>query len=35
MRNNKELEVCFTGESLDANIASCVHPVNPTDSSQR
>lgn len=35
MGNNKELEVCFTGETPDANIASCVHPVNSTDSSQR
>lgn len=34
MGNKKELEVCFTGKSQDANIISCVHPVNSTDSSQ-
>lgn len=33
MENNKGFEVCFTGKSQDANITSCVHPVNPTDSS--
>lgn len=35
MGNNKEVEIWFTGKSLDAHITSCVCPVNPSDSSWR